>query len=1798
LIATTSVSASGSTSTATTTWSGLSEHTTYQWYAVANDGDLSATSSTWSFDTINDAPSTPGNPSPANASTSVSTSPVLSVDVYDDNGDAMTVYFYNGTSSELIATTSVSASGSTSTATTTWPGLTGNTTYQWYAVADDGDLSATSSTWSFETINDAPSTPGNPSPYNTEEDISIPVTLNVDVYDSNGDAMTVYFYNGTSSELIATTSVSASGSTSTATTTWPGLSEHTTYQWYVVANDGKASATSSTWSFDTINNAPSTPGNPSPANASTSVSTSPVLSVDVSDSNGDAMTVYFYNGTSSELIATTSVSASGSTSTATTTWSGLSEHTTYQWYVVANDGKASATSSTWSFETINDAPSTPGNPSPYDTEEDVNVPVTLSVDVYDSNGDAMTVYFYNGTSSELIATTSISASGSTSTATTTWPGLIGNTTYQWYAVANDGDLSATSSTWSFTTGNTAPNTPGNPLPANASTSVSTSPVLSADVYDPDGDAMTVYFYNNTGPELIATTSVSASGSTSTATTTWPGLVGGITYQWYVVANDGEASATSSTWSFTTISQGPSEPTDLRTEGKTNPSGIADLTPEFTAIGHDPDPGDTLTEAYIQVGTSTSTINNMWDSGWIDITDFTEGTTSPEISYDGDGLAIDGTTYYWRIKFKDDSAVEGSWSTIDAYFKMAQAVYYAQRSSSTSSDTNWEAETEIGTDADGYGHMSLIPLGSGDVMAIYNDKLDGTYYLKYRVYDAGTTSWGPESNIANDCKDNTSKDNWDEYHWFSAIADSSNNVRLIYIDSVNDDVIYTYYNGSTWSSTSTVYSSGTALTHPNLSYDSQYNTFYAIWLENDAVKYKRRSSGSWDDTATVLDSSLNSPSYLGSAYSDSSSIGVTWREGTSSPYLVSYAIITITEVVGTNIDVSGTVYSDEGNTELTSGPVVRTDGSYDFTGLNIDSADIITVYLDTNGGNKAVTVTKGMSTTTSGIDLYQNRVVLRHEEASAITISEMNNYDSVNAEAGLYIWPGKEFAPGGNVTLSAGGSGDSWDGSLKICLGSTFTAAGSESHSIGGSWIASSTATFTSASSTITFISTAGSKTITTAGNDFYNLTFNGSNGGWTFQDNATSTNNFTISQGTVTSTSGTLAVGGDFNVSAGTFENNSGKVLFNSSSAKTITTGGTGNPFYDIEFNGSGGWTFASTDHDIDNDFIITQGTVTSTASTLSIGGSWLNSSGTFNATSGTVTFDAGSTAKTIDPGSSSFNIVTFDNSNGGWTIAADATSTDDWNITNATAFAVASSITIEVQGSYIISDSLTSITTWNSGSVLYLNSDSAYTVGSKSQEKEIYATLKIGIDTDIRIWDSTSSDYTIDASGSLYSQDHNNENGKLQVWGDYHTTSTDYWNYADDFDGEGSANRQCQVTINSGASITVDNGETLEIKGGGSSSGDITVISASASWNLNNDSGSELLFQEATINYLKVNTGTVTVLNTTLNSETTPASGATLNVDWYLGGHVVNTDATSSNIVNATTTISENSTTPQSTIWKWSGSDWTSASTSQTMLTNASGLIPQPGANGAIRIREYSATSTGDTYYKYNLTIIANAFSNYNYYNNQGANYITSASSSEGTNVDKCISENWQRDDIDANNTEPNLDEPPTTGIWYVGMSSDLEFGVDSFSVNLGDLDLSNTFTATATTITYTTTTVGYLIQAYDSAGNDGELTTSSYSIIRWPHDNSAPSAWGTHCNDNASFCGFGYTTNDNDLMTGGTNTRFGTSVNYSGFTSSTQPVADREIGNWTGEEDTITYKVSVSVDQHVGEYNTTITYVCTPQY
>ena len=283
----------------------------------------------------------------------------------------------------------------------------------------------------------------------------------------------------------------------------------------------------------------------------------------------------------------------------------------------------------------------------------------------------------------------------------------------------------------------------------------------------------------------------------------------------------------------------------------------------------------------------------------------------------------------------------------------------------------------------------------------------------------------------------------------------------------------------------------------------------------------------------------------------------------------------------------------------------------------------------------------------------------------------------------------------------------------------------------------------------------------------------------------------------------------------------------------------------------------------------------TSSNYNITLGGSWDNN-GTFTANNSTVTFNANSGSKTIEAGNSSFYNVVFNSSTGNWTIQTDnLTATNNFTITDVSSLAIAASKIVEVDGIYSVANAAASAITWNSNSVLYLNSGTAYTVGSKNQTPAIYAVLQIGANTDIRMWNSTASSFNVDASGSLYSQNHANNNGDLYIWGDYHTQTNDYWSYETDFDGtnlSGGSERQVDVRIDPSSNVTVDSGDTLAAIG--AASPNRTTVSrqgGSGGYGITVASGGTINFQYTDFDYLEGTTGlniqsgaTVTSLNYT----------------------------------------------------------------------------------------------------------------------------------------------------------------------------------------------------------------------------------------------------------------------------------------------------------------------------------------------
>ncbi len=189
---------------------------------------------------------------------------------------------------------------------------------------------------------------------------------------------------------------------------------------------------------------------------------------------------------------------------------------------------------------VNNPPNVPSNPSPANHATGVALPVTLSVVVTDPDDDALTVTFFDASDDSVIGTDANVASGSRTRVT--WPGLAADTTYSWYARANDGEFSTLSDTWSFSTApaNNPPNTPSMPSgPSSGYTGIPYS--YSASSTDPDGDQVKYTF--DWGDGTTSETGFVDSGTTASESHSWsnPGT-------YYVKAKATDSKGASSGWS--------------------------------------------------------------------------------------------------------------------------------------------------------------------------------------------------------------------------------------------------------------------------------------------------------------------------------------------------------------------------------------------------------------------------------------------------------------------------------------------------------------------------------------------------------------------------------------------------------------------------------------------------------------------------------------------------------------------------------------------------------------------------------------------------------------------------------------------------------------------------------------------------------------------------------------------------------------------------------------------------------------------------------------------------------------------------------------------------------------------------------------------------------------------------------------------------------------------------------------------------------------------------------------------------
>lgn len=419
----------------------------------------------------------------------------------------------------------------------------------------------------------------------------------------------------------------------------------------------------------------------------------------------------------------------------------------------------------------------------------------------------------------------------------------------------------------------------------------------------------------------------------------------------------------------------------------------------------------------------------------------------------------------------------------------------------------------------------------------------------------------------------------------------------------------------------------------------------------------------------------------------------------------------------------------------------------------------------------------------------------------------------------------------NLSVTGSGSYVSSDNSITIngsytqsngafTFGTATTTIGAAFNVTGGS--------FTNNGSPFVFTGTTAGNTVRFNNSVVASLAFTGS-GTWNMTDtNATSTGNVTITAGGVTLPSGNFAVGGNFEKRAGTLSHNTSLLIMTAGSNATITA--SSSDLHGVNFIGGGTYNFTDTNITFLDSFTINSGVVNMASGTTAVGGSFIATAGTFNAPSGTVLLNSAGLGNTINPGSNAFYNLQIGAPSGGYTLHS-ATTTNNFTLSSANTLTLNSGAVINVGGVFQNTVGGTN-TTWTN-STLRLNSSSTYSINGRTNNGDVYGTLEIGAGADVRMWYSSAATTTVASSSSLYSQDHNNTNGRLNIYGDFTiASSTEYWNYATDFDGTSltGAERAVSVFLAPSATTTVTSGGLQMI---GASGFETTVESLSGTYAL-----------------------------------------------------------------------------------------------------------------------------------------------------------------------------------------------------------------------------------------------------------------------------------------------------------------------------------------------------------------------------
>lgn len=247
----------------------------------------------------------------------------------------------------------------------------------------------------------------------------------------------------------------------------------------------------------------------------------------------------------------------------------------------------------------------------------------------------------------------------------------------------------------FIPGNIAPDKPTVVTPANGATGTSTNPTLRVMATDfNDADLLNVTFYAQGGAQIGSTQTGITNGST--ASVVWSGRSYSTTYYWYAVADDGNASTQSDTWSFRTQGSGSGSSHVIDITGCTDWSGNAG------------------NQVYIDFGCTGET------AGATFTTNATNGSIDPSTGvYTWNTNTADAGVYTWRFN------VENVYSVSDYCDATITVYHYASPTDLTATTGNfWVNHTW-----DGNGFMDSYNVSVNDVW-VNGSANKYTYHVRY------------------------------------------------------------------------------------------------------------------------------------------------------------------------------------------------------------------------------------------------------------------------------------------------------------------------------------------------------------------------------------------------------------------------------------------------------------------------------------------------------------------------------------------------------------------------------------------------------------------------------------------------------------------------------------------------------------------------------------------------------------------------------------------------------------------------------------------------------------------------------------------------------------------------------------------------------------------------------------------------------------------------------------------------------------------------------------------------------------